>query len=90
MSLFSDINTVCKITIARPNFGVVVVVVVVVCCCAGACQAGEYSKTGLAICEACDVGKYQPNNRQSSCLSCPGSSVTLAKGSKSLAECGSK
>ena len=55
-----------------------------------ACQAGEFSPTGLANCEACPVNSYQSLLRQTSCIQCPGSSVTLGEGTKSISGCGSK
>lgn len=55
-----------------------------------ACQAGEFSPTGLANCEACPVNSYQSLLRQTSCIQCPGSSVTLGDGTKSISGCGSK
>lgn len=55
-----------------------------------ACQSGEFSPTGLANCEACPINTYQSLPRQTNCDNCPGSTVTLAAGSKSVNDCGSK
>lgn len=55
-----------------------------------ACQPGEFSPTGLANCEACPINSYQSLLRQTSCIQCPGSSVTLGEGTKSISGCGSK
>lgn len=55
-----------------------------------ACQPGEFSTTGLANCLKCPVNTYQSLARQQTCHQCPGSTVTIGIGAKSISGCGSK
>ncbi|PFX17574.1 Sushi, von Willebrand factor type A, EGF and pentraxin domain-containing protein 1 [Stylophora pistillata] len=56
--------------------------------CLAACQPGEFSPTGLANCAQCPLNTYQSLLRQTSCIACPGSSVTLGFGTNSISGCG--
>ncbi|XP_067041101.1 sushi, von Willebrand factor type A, EGF and pentraxin domain-containing protein 1-like [Acropora muricata] len=56
--------------------------------CLDACQPGEFSTTGLANCLKCPVNTYQSLARQQTCQQCPGSTVTIGIGAKSISGCG--
>lgn len=48
---------------------------------------GSFSATGLQPCTLCDRRSFQPSTGRRDCLSCPGTTVTKAQGSKSRLDC---
>lgn len=55
--------------------------------CKEICLPGTYSSTGLATCEACPIGSYQPLPYQTLCLSCPPLTTTWTEGTIHIEEC---
>ena len=51
------------------------------------CRPGRYSKSGVVPCDACPVGKYQPDVGSTDCLSCGVGTTTSATASTSRSAC---
>ncbi|XP_020608020.1 sushi, von Willebrand factor type A, EGF and pentraxin domain-containing protein 1-like [Orbicella faveolata] len=59
--------------------------------CKAPCPPGKYSATGLGPnCPDCPFDHYQDQAMKTSCIPCPNGTITVGKGAKSLAECGTK
>ena len=52
-----------------------------------ACSAGQVSSTGLAPCEACSPGKFQPSAAQTACKDCPPGSIATGSGQGLCVQC---
>ncbi|RUS87913.1 hypothetical protein EGW08_004329 [Elysia chlorotica] len=55
--------------------------------CAAGCPPGHWSPTGLAPCQPCQIGQYQPRPRALVCLNCPTDQTTEAPGAVHLDQC---
>ncbi|XP_038055355.1 sushi, von Willebrand factor type A, EGF and pentraxin domain-containing protein 1-like [Patiria miniata] len=55
--------------------------------CAVMCPAGSFSISGIQPCVLCPLHSYQPQQGQSSCLSCPAGHITQVKGAANLSMC---
>ncbi|XP_038055062.1 sushi, von Willebrand factor type A, EGF and pentraxin domain-containing protein 1-like [Patiria miniata] len=55
--------------------------------CAVMCPAGSFSTFGIQPCVLCQLHSYQPQQGQSSCLSCPAGQITQGKGAANLSMC---
>ncbi|XP_041478166.1 sushi, von Willebrand factor type A, EGF and pentraxin domain-containing protein 1-like [Lytechinus variegatus] len=55
--------------------------------CLDICDAGHFSPTGVAPCELCPIGTYQPETLSTSCLQCPNGTNTMASGSNHIQQC---
>lgn len=54
------------------------------------CKPGEYSPNGLSPCNVCPQGKYSDKYQSKTCIACPSGTTTIATGTSSLYDCGSK
>ncbi|KAL3877051.1 hypothetical protein ACJMK2_034806, partial [Sinanodonta woodiana] len=50
------------------------------------CNSGFFRNTS-GICQSCPIGTYQPNNEQTSCISCPSGTTTNQVASISQTQC---
>ena len=55
---------------------------------AAQCAPGTFSKTGLAPCEMCPVGTYQPSSGKTFCHRCEFDQLTDTEGATSKDDCG--
>ncbi|XP_041379635.1 sushi, von Willebrand factor type A, EGF and pentraxin domain-containing protein 1-like [Gigantopelta aegis] len=55
--------------------------------CIELCAAGHYSNSSVVPCDACPVGKYQPDAGSSACLSCDFGTTTSGTASTSASAC---
>ena len=57
------------------------------CICSVDCPAGNYITADMTGCMMCNVGFYQPDTSQSSCLPCPPGFSTRVLGATSIDQC---
>jgi len=54
------------------------------------CQAGEYLAANDNTCKLCQIGTYQPDPQQTSCISCPPDTSTVDLGAVSRNQCSNR
>ena len=55
--------------------------------CGRPCQRGTYSDNGMHPCAPCPTHLYQPEEGQTSCLTCPDGTITTAEGASNESMC---
>ncbi|XP_064626004.1 sushi, von Willebrand factor type A, EGF and pentraxin domain-containing protein 1-like [Lineus longissimus] len=55
--------------------------------CKAQCLPGTYSYDGLEMCQSCEIGFFQHDYAERSCLACPDGLTTWRRGTRRIGEC---